>query len=558
MAREEVVVIRPHPTHRSKSLPEPSGQPASGATSDRTARVPVVAPRYVSVGAGAPRRASCVYTARNRDDPSEVLNNFSFPAPTNEPSTPRQSMSNSNSRTRSSSLSLSPKTRADRKRQSAADEPEPAFTLQKPDFGPELGAGTRDRKNFTREFRYLDLSVWPKSKPGVSRRHSALVQTPSEPNKNNSNATRRPLSLVIPTTEARRVVRNLRRSTSMSKLVHAKSLDPDLKEPTVDDFLALNDDDIADGTNHRSTSRAPTLNSPPQPTPLQSPVWKDPVHPMLTLSPPMASRPATTAAIVAAQIAITYRFDLLYVVNLWPSHISRPSVSSPFDQACGTRVALSASHVPFGSLPCPPESPTSGYDSSSGSSESLRSPDLKITGRLLAAYGLDSVQHPFRISVPANLKALRADDWLEFRNDKAALNEYAVGYSRAFYTGYLPPRGKKGSTNQTDGPGDAFNERKLPANRGIVFSGFRVADSRGNLPLSNHTELQELYRDVEALVDLLILMHKRQGRTATGTGSGTPRRRGVKSPNSQKSPSPSASEGQTTLTSPTTTATMTA
>jgi hypothetical protein len=245
-------------------------------------------------------------------------------------------------------------------------------------------------------------------------------------------------------------------------------------------------------------------------------------------------------------------------VNLWPSHISRPSVSSPFDQACGTRVALSASHVPFGSLPCPPESPTSGYDSSSGSSESLRSPDLKITGRLLAAYGLDSVQHPFRISVPANLKALRADDWLEFRNDKAALNEYAVGYSRAFYTGYLPPRGKKGSTNQTDGPGDAFNERKLPANRGIVFSGFRVADSRGNLPLSNHTELQELYRDVEALVDLLILMHKRQGRTATGTGSGTPRRRGVKSPNSQKSPSPSASEGQTTLTSPTTTATMTA
>ncbi|KAL1840176.1 hypothetical protein VTJ49DRAFT_750 [Mycothermus thermophilus] len=539
MAREEIA-FKPRPKLRSKSLPGPSDATTSAttaSTSGRFGHAPAVPTRYASIGPDVPQRAS-IYATADRDDPSEAFSNFKFPAPTGEPSTPRRPRSNSKSLDRPSSVSLSPKARVDRKQYPEATQLEPTV----PPLGLDCQSEpVQDRRSciagsVTREFRYLDPSTWPKPKPGGSRRHTLLVAIPNEPNRNNANLSRRPLSLAIHTPATRRSVKSLRRSTSMSGLARRKSLVPALKEPTVDDFLALSDDDIADGANNRA--RTPACHPPssalsPHSSPFRAPVWTGPDHPMLTLSPPLAARPAAQAAIEAARIAAKYRLDLLYVVNLWPSHMSRPSRSSPFDGAFGSRVALSPHDLSFGTTPSPPESPmSSGYDSSGGCESPRRGTGLAMTGRLLAAYGLDSVQYPFRISAPANLKALRANDWLEFRNDKAARNEYAVGYSRAFYTGHSPARAGNGaatSTSHLTTSEDRVNKGFWPPpNRGIVFSAFRVADERGNLILSDQAELREMYREVEGLVNMLIDLHKGQRRTRTPKG--TPRRRCVNSP----------------------------
>ncbi|KAL2270258.1 hypothetical protein VTJ83DRAFT_2442 [Remersonia thermophila] len=536
MAREEVV-FKPHPKLRSKSLPESSNATTVRITTPapRSLRhVPAVPAPYTSMVPRTPQGAPIYATAR-RGDPSEAFANFSFPAQTDEAL--RSCRPQSTSRSRHLTPPTSPRTRADLKRDSAAAQLEPSLSPLKLNCQPEPECDCRSPTpgSITHELRDFDPSVWPKPRLNSDRRHTLMVTTPNDPNRPSLNLSRRPLSVIIPSPAARRTLKTLRQPPSMSRPTKRKSLGVALKEPTVDDFLALSDDDIADSNNVRAQTPGPCL--PPfaahpstHPTLFRSPVWTSPVHPMVTLSPPLAARPAADAAIAAAKIAAKYRLNLLYVVNLWPSHMSRPSRSSPFDGAYGSRAGLSTHDLSFGAL-SPPESPmsqSSGDDSSGGFDLPRRGPGLAITGRLLAAYNLDTVQSPFRISVPANLKALRANDWLEFRNDRAAPDEYAVGYSRAFYTGYSPARGGKGplANRRPSTPDDGASRGFWPPpNRGIVFSAFRAADEHGNVILSNQEELQEMYRDVEALVNMLVDTHKRQRYTCFPKS--TPRRRCV-------------------------------
>lgn len=288
-----------------------------------------------------------------------------------------------------------------------------------------------------------------------------------------------------------------------------------LKEPSVKDFLSLSDDDIADGhaaprtksTTKQPASNPPTVALPPNPSPAPSPTRPKRAHPLLTLSAPLASRPATSAAFEAARIATKYKFDLVYVVNLWPSHMSRPSQSSPLSQLCGTPVATSPIRA-HSRTPSPPESPAShasGYDSGfePAAAPPRNSNNSSLTGRLLAAYGLPAIMCPFRISAPVHQKVLRTQGWLEYRNDTGARDEFARGYSCSFYTGHSPARG--GNATSTTTANTANTGKPKPANRGIVFAAFRLPRDDDGVPAcSDAEELEALHRDAEALVDMLM------------------------------------------------------
>jgi hypothetical protein len=322
----------------------------------------------------------------------------------------------------------------------------------------------------------------------------------------------------------------LHKSTSLPKLPIAKvpTSDATLKEPSLTDFLALSDDDIADGHGaaraQTQASKPPTFALPPHPLQASAPRRPRGTPPMLTLSPPLARPTPAAAAFEAARIATKYQFDVVYVVNLWPSHMSRPSRSSPLSQFYGTPVATSPARVATPSPPATPVSPGSGYDSGfeSRTPPPRDSSSSPVTGRLLAAYGLHYIGHPFRISAPVHQKVLRTQGWLEYRDHTGAPDVLARGYSCSFCTGYSPARGYEADALTTpDG-----KRRKLknnPPNRGIVFAAYRKPLEDGTPVESSKEELEALYKDAEALVDMLIDMDKTQ-RQRRVPAPGTPRR----------------------------------
>lgn len=305
----------------------------------------------------------------------------------------------------------------------------------------------------------------------------------------------RPVSLGNPET-SRFDVTPLRKALSDSTLSAStplRSRDPVLKEPSLDEFLSLSDDDIADGRPQApSPSQPPTCGLPPDPPSPSSPAEKTRCYPLLTLSSPLTSRPATAAAFEAARIAARYKFDLVYVVNLWPKNLGITQHKAYEPARTARLTALGDPLDGQASLAC-------------------INPRTGMTGRLLAGYGLPSVMSPFRISAPVHQKVLRTDGWLEYRSEHAAADEFSRGYSCSFYTGV----GLQGSTGS--GPDSSASptlnskkKRPQPNNRGIVFAAYRLPRLDGTTLASDLTELDALYADAETLVEMLIDIHSRQ------------------------------------------------
>ncbi|KAF4424870.1 hypothetical protein F53441_14214, partial [Fusarium austroafricanum] len=156
-----------------------------------------------------------------------------------------------------------------------------------------------------------------------------------------------------------------------------------LREPDFNEFFNLSDDDIAESAPSDAVDTVETSTYATAPSAPDSPRSS-----LLTLTPPYASKPATAAAFEAARIANRYNFDLVYVVNLWNDH------------------ARTQSHTP----------------------SSLNSPSKKfgpLSGRLLAAYGLENVNLPFQISTTAHSKILRTPGWIEYRAKEVRSDEFA-------------------------------------------------------------------------------------------------------------------------------------
>lgn len=253
---------------------------------------------------------------------------------------------------------------------------------------------------------------------------------------------------------------SLGRTCSQSSIAHsARSFcSSTLREPDVNEFLSLSDDDIAEDTPD-SPALEPLEEADPSTSPLDR--WissSDPPTPrLLTLTPPRASRPAAAAAFEAARIARRYDFDLVYVVNLWP------------DTSCpGT------------------------------------STQKPMVGRLLAAHGLHHVPTPLQIAADVHTTVLRSDGWIEYRNEEALPQDIARGYACAFYTGQYATS----TSSHCTGPvsGIRLSER---IDRGIVFAGYRKPrDDDGKLGRTfGDAELGKLHEDAEVLVEMVIDIH---------------------------------------------------
>ncbi|KAH6650331.1 hypothetical protein F5144DRAFT_41670 [Chaetomium tenue] len=534
VAREEVI-LSPNAGRRARSLPEPPSTPrlppSESTISNENDGCPPIPARYSSFRPSDDQRSSSsVYPDSSNDGPSSGHLEFSFSTVSSDfdcDSSPRRrSRPISKPLIRTQSVSASPKARLDRKRYSTVSPDEASL--------PEgqVGSSTQQHKTsdltpLQRESHCLGLAsqkyLAPSLLPTVSPAKAGLNRVVNGV----GNTSQRPKSLLPIATDVKYASETLRKSISLSNLSTTKTAESDtvLKEPSLKEFLALSDDDIADGhaadRARPSATNPPSFGLPPNPFSASTPVRTKPAYPLLTLSPPLASRPAAAAAFEATRIATKYQFDLVYVVNLWPTHMSRPSRSSPLSQFYGTPLTTSPTRTATPSPPQTPVSNASSYDSGFESSRTRAAPRDSIrsttTGRLLAAYGLPSIMYPFRISAPVHQKVLRTQGWLEYRNETNAPDEFARGYSCAFYTGHSAPRGR-----EPDPPKQ--QQKKKPANRGIIFAAFRLPGADGVPLCSSPEELEELHKDAEALVDMLIDIHMAQRHRRVPT---TPTRRCV-------------------------------
>jgi hypothetical protein len=230
-----------------------------------------------------------------------------------------------------------------------------------------------------------------------------------------------------------------------------------LREPDFNEFFNLSDDDIAESTPEDAVDVAEP--SPPSTAP-STPVSTR--SSLLTLTPPYGSKAATAAAFEAARIANRYNFDFVYVVNLWTDD-------------------------------------TQPHSSSSTTSKKV----APLSGRLLAAYGLENVNLPFQISTTAHNKILSTPGWIEYRAKQVQGDEFARGYAHAFYTDECSQEGPIISRNS------ASSTQSMSKERGIIFAAYRKPRTDGSLVgvSSGPAELVNVHKDAEALVEMLVDIH---------------------------------------------------
>ncbi|KAI0523819.1 hypothetical protein F5B22DRAFT_418286 [Xylaria bambusicola] len=296
----------------------------------------------------------------------------------------------------------------------------------------------------------------------------------------------------------------LRRSASTSTLSISASKPSKhgvLKEPTFDDFFALSDDDIAENQpltldvhtpptslrkDVRNSYRKSRVSKNPSPRHITfKPVQEEITPPttptrcnLLALTYSPTNPRDTLGALRAAALAKKYDFAVLYVLSLWPvDGDSRLDIM-------GTTI-------------------TSGPKTVDMTTKDRLAASAKVTnvsGRLLAAYGLNEVPSPFEIVTDTHLAALNCDYWNEYRNVDARPDDISRGWIRPFYSEYAPvsssPKARGGL------PADH------PKNRGIVFAAYSKQTFNPVIPMRTSAKqallLQQLYRDAKALVETLI------------------------------------------------------
>ncbi|OIW34595.1 hypothetical protein CONLIGDRAFT_13631 [Coniochaeta ligniaria NRRL 30616] len=289
--------------------------------------------------------------------------------------------------------------------------------------------------------------------------------------------------------------------STLSKTAPAPQADFLLEEPTVETFLSMSDDDIADGppvtppprrlgSGRFGSGRAPTFDLPPDPPVFQMPSPRSGssrTTPLICLSSPLTSRPAKAAAFECQRIAARFKFDLIYIVNLWPENIGHTSSA----------------------IPCPGESLGSPRRVRRRTPSHLPRRNSAVTGRLLAGHGLANVQTPFMISPEVHTKVLRQDGWLEYRSERISHDEFSNGYSCAFYAG-VSSDGRR--AEKPDDPNIITLSEKRRSqqlkNRGIVFAAYRLPNPDGTTLYSDKAQLNALHQEAETLVEMLLDIHK--------------------------------------------------
>ncbi|KAK3396296.1 hypothetical protein B0T20DRAFT_267340 [Sordaria brevicollis] len=491
LAREEVT-LSSQCARRTKSLPDSPSEPhgASFSTFEHGSRTGFT-PRRRIQGPTVPQRSSSL-VSRQKDASLAELLEFSFSGRSTRSHdelsalSMRRSRSGHKSPSRSTSISISPRAQPRRRRH-------PDLQISTHHQTPPPSA--QHDKSFDSMLSLSSTSLsYGQLTPAASPR---LIPLPAaEPNELHESALSQPGSPGSRTATPvyKRPILELK--TPLSRLSTARStpsirINTILREPSFKDFLTLSDDDIADDNNGQSILQASHDLPRSRLGSVSSPHWAT-EHPLLTLSPPLASKPATKAAFEAVRIASKYHFDLVYVVNLWPS---RNGLSQSGFSKRSSMSSLSTSTTLLNS----PSSPSASFsamstDDSLGHLFPSTNDHRSITGRLLAAYGLHSLPSPFRISAPLHRKVLGNDGWQTYQGDGAS-EMFSEGYSCSFYTGYTPPR-------PFSVLGENTGAQNGVKNHGIVFAAYRLPH---NTKAGSIVEdLEELRKDAETLVNLAL------------------------------------------------------
>lgn len=268
---------------------------------------------------------------------------------------------------------------------------------------------------------------------------------------------------------------------------------PVLKGVDVTDFFDLDDEDLAEEVEESFEPSTPINGADAMSSSGDcpaTPASSKRSSGSTTISDPIADT-AAHGAVQAARIAAKHKFDLVYIVNLWPEKTDSESRSSGSSSTPGCSRRNSTSSSLLGS--------TDGtiIETASG-----------MTGRLLAAYGLSTAASPFRISAGVHAKILKHQSWIEYRSNDATPSEFSRGYGHAFHTSKVtsstPPSPANGD--------DSVSVRQTEDNRGIVFAAYRQPGPDGKTRACSPDELKELRADAEDLIDMLIAIHKAKRR----------------------------------------------
>ncbi|KAI6088852.1 hypothetical protein F4821DRAFT_233128 [Hypoxylon rubiginosum] len=316
---------------------------------------------------------------------------------------------------------------------------------------------------------------------------------------------------------------SLRNSLSRSSLLTIRStimkhLDSDegLTEPTLDDFYALDDEDVAESF---SVTPEPDTDIPPTPPPKDSAktivgrsrsTRHAPIAPTSTvntssgeLTPPCTPTDSQFLALTyspchasgelgamrAANIAKTYNFDLVYVISLWPNSEGtdsdpsrRPTSTSPTPRGRGREKRIA--------------------DDVAAHCAVVTNPKSKITGRLLAGYDLDKFGSPFRVHAQFHTKMLGFSGWQEYRDELASSGMISRGWTCSFYNGHTPTTGTSNKGSQGD------ESRNRMVDRGIVFAAYSRKTTKSVIPVTSSPKqtaiLGKLLYDAQTLVDTLV------------------------------------------------------
>ncbi|KAI2613926.1 uncharacterized protein GGS25DRAFT_25837 [Hypoxylon fragiforme] len=399
---------------------------------------------------------------------------------------------------RKQSLSLFPKCRPDSPPESDGEETSPVKLNRSPpvpalaspiQFTPRPSFDSNPPNN--REFvihKHPDRESWGTKPKDPVVAHATLEDSPCAPL---AQPLRKPgcISSKSTITRYRRAKRNL-------------------KEPSLDEFYALNDEDVSE-----SLLTAPNLvtDIPPTPPPKDSPktpigrsrsTRHAPIAPTTAinfssgeLTPPctptdsqflsLVHSPANASGVLGAtwtaNIAKAYNFDLVYVISLWPK-----GEGNDLDPSLGSiaRVAQSKAQGGHAASQCAIVS-----NSKSG-----------MTGQLLAGYGLHEFGSPFRIHAQFHSKMLGFKGWKEYRDELASPGMISRGWTCSFNSDHIPIT--------QNSPGEPEPAQGCTANRGIVFAAYTRKTTTSNIPVNASPKqtavLGKLYRDAQTLVDGLV------------------------------------------------------
>lgn len=356
---------------------------------------------------------------------------------------------------------------------------------------------------------------------------------------------------------------------------------PVFEEPALEDFLSMTDEDLAE-IKVVHPSKPPAKRAPPPPilSPTSRPASGSRSFTLALRSPaPVSPAIASSqvAAWEAARIAKKYDFDVVYVASFGPSrmnnlhnstdaatchpalmpvsgvssapgsfsqsmpvsHVSSPISdkhttttcnSTPRNSMLSHGVALS-NNPPSDLFASTASSPVASSVRECCPNASLPPSSGGFCGSLLAAYGLETIQAPFRLSSNLHKKILRHEGWIEHRNSAAADNEFERGYALSFYTGSSSGTPASASLRRSSAP-DVSRQasaattvtlldggkkksgvaRRKRINRGIVFVAYRRSRGPDGAVNSSVAELNALEKEAATLVDLILDFHQERRR----------------------------------------------